>query len=493
MYTQVTGKIFSYLLIAVLGCMAALITCMAGEIQLKWFVVFLLGIFLSTLFAIYPEKRKFLLSAFVFFLPIFVTKKFHYSDYQLIAGGPASIGIFLYDIPLIFLFFLFVGEKLKGSNKMFISPVVWPFAIYIVWSLITIVNAAEPELTMIEFIFLAKLWLILVLLPNWIKDRKDLILVLATFTAGLFIQEVMTFLQWHYKTWFTFTGDVEYTTLQTTIRPETFRAGGTVGWHNIQAAYYELLIPVILGFSLGLANKKVRIVILIVIMGALTALTLTYSRNGYISTAIAFILFAVVANYKRLLNARHFFLIFSMMIIGILLIGAMPAGKIMFERIKSEAAIEPRVETMQIALNMIKEHPIAGIGLNNFSIVMDQRAYSPNGISDVQQGYIGGEFFRLVVHNKFLLIASQTGLVGLGLFIWIIVLVFSHSWNLARHSQRLFAGLGIGFLSAFGGSLVNMMFDIYNSDLLITIFWVLVGLVFAAERIMYMEKDLMPV
>jgi O-antigen ligase len=132
---------------------------------------------------------------------------------------------------------------------------------------------------------------------------------------------------------------------------------------------------------------------------------------------------------------------------------------------------------------MIKEHPLIGVGLNNFSLVMQDRAYSPEGVSSLQQTYFGGDFFGTVVHNKYLLVASEVGLVGLLFYSWLLLCSFRCSFVVFLRNDTLYSAVGAGIFAAFSGASIQMLSDIYNSDILITIFTVLIGLIFAVDKI----------
>jgi len=78
----------------------------------------------------------------------------------------------------------------------------------------------------------------------------------------------------------------------------------------------------------------------------------------------------------------------------------------------TEEAISQRVELIKIATQMIRSSPLAGIGLNNFIVRLPE-------FWTVQSIY-----WLQPVHNIFLLIAAEAGLVGLVVFLWFLFLTF---------------------------------------------------------------------
>ena len=459
-----------YFLILLVGFAVGLMTCIAAELHLKWLFFYVFGILFVAIFFISRDKKKFGLGLFTFFITFFIGKKIISSEYAMITGGPSSIGLFLYDLPLMFLLAYLVMEKvLKRSSSLYLPPVLFPFVIFIVWSGISIINSVKPVLSLIEIFWLVKMAIILVIVPNLIKDRRDLILVMGVLLAGLIVQEMITMSQVYLKKWYTLTGDIAYTSFQTESGSEIFRAGGTVGPHNVQASYYALLIPFTAGLYFTVRKRNVKFIMTIIMLVGILALALTYSRNGYIGLGLGLFVVMVLALQKRLLNARHLIAIAWMIIIACSVGVIMTNGNII-ERMKSRASLEYRAEGIKIALNMVAAQPILGVGLNNFSIVMGAREYSPEGLSEFQQTIINGKYFNTVVHNKYLLVASELGIVGLGVFLWMLYIIYSFAYRLLKNKDKFFWGVGAGMMGALVASSFNMLFDIYNSDLLITIF-----------------------
>ncbi|RJS90672.1 hypothetical protein CW705_05790 [Candidatus Bathyarchaeota archaeon] len=137
---------------------------------------------------------------------------------------------------------------------------------------------------------------------------------------------------------------------------------------------------------------------------------LTYSRSG------AFALFIGLITIM-LLDKRKIRLVFIVLMLGLIM--GPRISKRYVERITSIEHYEEdpssmaRVATNRAAINILKAHPLLGIGAGNFnSVFLD---YTPS------------ELLRWVrpgksIHNVFLQVMSETGLVGLSVF---IVLIFN--------------------------------------------------------------------
>jgi O-antigen ligase len=121
---------------------------------------------------------------------------------------------------------------------------------------------------------------------------------------------------------------------------------------------------------------------------------------------------------------------------------------------------------MRIAWEMIKTHPIIGVGLNTFTEVMAN--YDNTGVSN---------YLPLPVHNYFLLVTSETGFVGLALFmalIWVSIRIgVSCSLRLTRSLSPIIIGAIGALFASLIANLVDCTLTHYTIGLL---FWIILGL-----------------
>jgi O-antigen ligase len=81
-------------------------------------------------------------------------------------------------------------------------------------------------------------------------------------------------------------------------------------------------------------------------------------------------------------------------------------------------ATSGRLDLWRIALLIFKGHPLGGVGLGNFQVVEPSYATQTLNLTMVRQ--IVQE--QLVVHNTYLQMAADLGLIGVGLFLAILAL-----------------------------------------------------------------------
>lgn len=120
-------------------------------------------------------------------------------------------------------------------------------------------------------------------------------------------------------------------------------------------------------------------------------------------------------------------------------------------------SISHRVLLMSAARSMVREHPIIGVGLNRF-IPMLPQYISITSAGDLQP-----------VHNVFLLVASETGAFGLGLFLFFGGKTYINIWHARKKSPYAFPF----FLSLIALFVVGMfdhyIYTIHQTQLLVGI------------------------
>jgi putative inorganic carbon (HCO3(-)) transporter len=132
-----------------------------------------------------------------------------------------------------------------------------------------------------------------------------------------------------------------------------------------------------------------------------------------------------------------------------------------------------RFEYWEKAITIFRSSPVWGTGFNTYANIVKQ---DPNHRT-----------WRYA-HNCYLQMAAETGLLGLGCFLWLLAALFGHCFNSLRHFKAEDDGLTVlqGALSGLVGFLVQSFFDntFYTVQLGIMM-WLIFGLAIAATRLTY--------
>ncbi len=214
-----------------------------------------------------------------------------------------------------------------------------------------------------------------------------------------------------------------------------FRAMGTMPHSNVLGGLLALciLITGYLFFKHSGHRKWLAIAYCIELFG----LGITYSRSAIFAYFLSTVVWLLWMRYRQQIAIRScaILVLISCSIVGVLLHEQyLYRGGIVNSTSLSRASDQIRLDQQTIAFQMIQRHPIAGVGYQQFAL---------NALSHQ------GDSIRppTTVHNIYLLIASETGLFSLALFLGWIGILLRAAWRAGPLPETglLFAAL-IGFL-----------------------------------------------
>lgn len=299
---------------------------------------------------------------------------------------------------------------LKSAAQTFFDRVVIPIAVY----------------------FLAR---------NLITNRRDLTAVMYTLVIiGLYLALLATREQ--------LTGDVLFYPEDRSIQytASIRRVVGLLG----NPAFTVLTINMTVPWTWYLlSNARRHRLALLVILGIMMAgAYFCMNRSGWVGLLVALITMALLI--KRF---RQFFVV--MLLVGAIVAGVywalIVSSPAVQERLRAQGPIEYRAETWRVALIMLRDNPILGVGYENFS-----QLYQHYGRWDINAPVLP------TPHNTYLWVLLAGGVVAFVPFIAFLgVVVFSalRLWAVARGSSDGFpdAGLAGVFLASMASILTSAL------------------------------------
>ncbi|MBI5043271.1 MAG: O-antigen ligase family protein [Nitrospirae bacterium] len=134
----------------------------------------------------------------------------------------------------------------------------------------------------------------------------------------------------------------------------------------------------------------------------------------------------------------------------------------------------------QSTFNMIKEHPIIGIGINTFRL--NYQNYQGEFLSRHPE-YISFLGSAESPHNQYLETAAEQGIIGLLLFLWINIIFFRKGINILRSKYQLKEKmLAIGIMSGTAAILIHAFFEFpLNLVPNAMLYWMYLGFVMAIQ------------
>jgi len=186
-----------------------------------------------------------------------------------------------------------------------------------------------------------------------------------------------------------------------------------VTFSNSNYLSFFLIVSLICSCSLYSKNKKIYRLLYVLIM--LIGIILTGSRTTFLLSilAILFLLFNSKNFLKFLLPAAFVYIVCLPLFSEIL--------QSRYKSISDDASVDARIEIFETSKNIIRDHPINGIGYAQFS--NQYKKYLPvnTGFSFLIYSYD-----EIVTHNDFLRIIDELGCIAFLISLYFIVSLFVH-------------------------------------------------------------------
>jgi O-antigen ligase len=182
------------------------------------------------------------------------------------------------------------------------------------------------------------------------------------------------------------------------------------------------------------------------------ALVLTYSRGGWLGFIFSLVL---IAGFFMKNQVRTKFRGASVRILFLGLVATvltLPFFPEIITRLTQDdyGAAYSRIPLAQTALKIIKQNPLAGVGLGNYSYVVPD--YDPDPVIDEAGN-------PLPVHNIYLHTAAELGVPALTLFIWVSVVFFGGGIHALRTGNKTTAFFTLGLMAGLAGLFLHGMFE----------------------------------
>jgi len=432
-----------------IGCIIGLALSKAETLEPKWMNFILMLCFCMSVVFIIPKREILLLLVFFFVLPLLFTYHPIHLKISGIHWPHEGTVIFISDIPFAFLFILWLYRLIIDPQETinFYPWISFPYLIIWIIAIAGISRNECPPLvfyTSIAFIF--KNWLIFIFVANNLKKSEIIYWVTVILILTLAFQVMIGSLQYIKGGPLGLEKLGELTAIKESATGEVgtvSRVGGTIGSPNKFAGFIHMLLPVVLSLLFAKIDNAYKLILLPLLILGGVILLITYSRGGWAGFGLG----AVIIVYWNLvrINGRKFFnLLFIACFGGVFFITTVlfveSVRNRLFEDDHGSSLVRVLLES--VAHNMIRQNPFLGIGIGNYSQVIEK--YDNSGIYGVSI------YFPWPVHNEYLLIASELGLPALALFIFILLVIFVNLFRIGNsHTDPIIPYIGIGFFGSF--------------------------------------------
>ena len=287
--------------------------------------------------------------------------------------------------------------------------------------------------------------LVFVYLSNAVRARKDVVFVVAVLVVGFLVEGVLMLGM--------ALTDLEFDVVGLATRSNELvgeasisRVGGTIGSANGAAAYVAMMIPIALSVLWADVPVWVKRAAYVALPVGAVGLILTYSRGGW-AAALAGIGVVLLLGSRRRITTG----IGACLVVVCVVLVALPFRSAIESRLVGDTQGVPyaenaRIPLIRLSFQMIEDRPLLGVGANNFGTSIERYA-GPE---------FTGEWLRSV-HNTFLLVWAEAGILALAALLWFIGASLRRGWRVVHQSDSPQGGSsGLGLFGALVGATVTM-------------------------------------
>lgn len=195
------------------------------------------------------------------------------------------------------------------------------------------------------------------------------------------------------------------------------RPYGTFSHPNVLAGYLLVAMVLVWSFLLQKTSRRVQIFATISLFLSSVALLLTLSRVTILLWGIILSCLLLGMLVRKIKSFQKRLTTIFIVLVGLFFIGMLPLSQEVITRFSqtslAEESFSQRSQLTGSTFALLKSHPLIGVGLDNFL----------PSIAPLQKPLALGLYLQ-PVHNIFLLVSAETGLIGLGLFLWFLFATF---------------------------------------------------------------------
>jgi len=413
-----------------------------------------------------------------------------------IAFYPRCITVFLpakevVSSVLVLLALMFWGLKLisREEIKFSSSPLNFPVLSFIAICVLSLIWSNSFFISLKELpLFLAGPLLYFIIINNISNQRRiGRILNALLIVGGLFgIYGIFQYNGIDFSFWARNIG-----------RQQVFGLFGNV---NYFAEY--LIVPLTIAVSLLFAskNKMKKLLLLIGILAMGSSLILTFTRGSYLGFGVSLIfmsfLFLISRGKNFIKRNKKIFIAILVIIIIITSLFIIPnplnksgttigkiKSRISISQLTQDASIKRRIATWKFTVLMIKDHPLLGSGIGTFKY--NTLIYQAEFFEQGENRSLYPHGFADKAHNEYLQLGAELGIIGLGIFIWLMICYFNYGIKILRKIKDEYKqGIIIGLMGAVVAVLIDGLFGFpLHLPATIVLFWLILALTIATIKI----------
>ena len=364
------------------------------------------------------------------------------------------------------------------------TPLYLPIWGFVVWSFITLFWVEDGYLATIMLAQFTSSALIFTLIINSFKNYDLVVKIPKALVISMSIVTIIGLVQYYFPDNY----------LIQNIFAQAAKPSATFGNKNMASHFVVMVLPLSIVFLLSAKNNFVIARYSVAIILGFWYLMNAAARQAWVAMAVELTVLLVFILLDRYKNKERAFVKSNKQIknkliavVGIILSlvfvanvateGAFHRGSEKLEFVKKidVEGVSSRFPAWVNTIEMIKEHPVIGVGVGQW-----QESY-PLYYDRIMKDTFFSESVRLQkVHNDYLEILADFGLIGYVLLLWLVYLIVTRVWRVlinASHKNRLLVlGLSLGLVGFSVIALVSFPVRVYLPAFLVLVYFSIIAL-----------------
>jgi O-antigen ligase len=450
----------------------ARLVCLLGDVYAKAGSALVFALFAPWALCTHDKIRRLLLA--VVALNIVFPAGVHLGDREDAEefGALPGLSVALTTFALVCLYVpLLLGRRNRSEaagGPHFGAPLV----LYLAFAAVSLFAARDISLAVFELCLFIELFLLYFYIANEVTSSDEVLFMMRVVMIGLALEGLLMMALAAGVGEFNFLGiktrvdELEVTGIT--------RIGGTIGSPNDVAAYLQMALALTAGVLLARIRRAWRMLAILALAAGLVGLVLTMSRGAW----TGFVVSLVIIGWFGLRGGQISWKIPAVAAALVVVCGVLFSSAIsqrLFE--EDNGAAHSRVPLMYLAGEMIADNPVIGVGANNFPVAMEPYL-APR---------YAGEFIYSV-HNKYLLVWSETGIGGLLAFLWFLMATVRRGFRCWRNADPVLSPIALGCTAALCGHMFHMNVDVFRGRSIMQFVWLIAALLVVMERLVAAKR-----
>ncbi|MBF0494137.1 MAG: O-antigen ligase family protein [Candidatus Omnitrophica bacterium] len=362
----------------------------------------------------------------------------------------------------------FVKKLIKKERIAVNTSVNWAYFLFIGCSILSIKNSLYMDDSVRGILRVFEYFLIFFVCSEEIKSKKQIKLIAASAALGVSLVSIDAIWQLVIGKDFIWGNTPQICPIGLP------RPSASFPDPNVLGVYLSALVPLVAALAMVRETGKARIWMGIAVLLGLAGTVLTFARGTGIAVYAALLFIAIVKKQKAVIAV----------LVGALLVFPLVMPKSIKDWAK-EIKYNPivflcnydRISIYKNAVNMIKHHPVIGVGVNTFC-----KSYTKYKLPEPENAKTAETMYA---HNIYLQMAGEIGFLGLGAFLLFLFFVFKNVFSVYRRLKDGYLSvIALSLMACIGAFLINGLTEtnLYYPRV-VMIFWYLIGFSLALKNI----------